>query len=117
MIDWHILDTILWSLTSRKDKDLRTISSGLSLSESLTSLCSTEEFSHVQQNSADQSSSFNKRLRLTIEEKSKDVKNAESFEEINTDFDVFERNKRLDLDEEVDEEDLCTEDISTIEDQ
>ena len=45
------------------------------------------------------------------------MENAESFEEINTDFDVFERNKRLDLDEEVDEEDLFTEDISTIEDQ
>ena len=45
------------------------------------------------------------------------MKNIESFEEINTDFDVFERNKRLDLDEEVDEKDLFTEDISTIEDQ
>ena len=45
------------------------------------------------------------------------MKNAESFEEINTDFDVFERNKRLDLDEEIDEENLFTEDISTIEDQ
>jgi len=45
------------------------------------------------------------------------VENAESFEEINTDFDVFERNKRLDLNEEIDEKDLFTEDISTIEDQ
>jgi len=96
---------------------LRTISSDSFLSESLVSPCSTEEFPCVQQNSVNQSSSSNKRLQLTIEERSKDVKNAESFEEINTDFDVFERNKRLDLDEEVDEEDLCTEDISTIEDQ
>ncbi len=104
-------------MTSRRDKDLRTISPDSSLSKSLASSCSTEEFSRVQQNSADQSSSSNKRLQLTIEERSKDVKNAESFEEINTDFDVFERNKRLDLDEEVDEEDLFTEDISTIEDQ
>ena len=96
---------------------MRTISPGSSLSESLASSRSTEEFSHVQQNSADQSSSSNKRLWLTIEERSKDVENAESFEEINTDFDVFERNKRLDLDEEVDEENFFTEDISTIEDQ
>ena len=117
MIDWHILDTTFWSLTSRRNKDLRIISLNSSLSESLASSHSIEEFSCVQQNSADQSSSSNKRLWLTIEERSKDVKNAESFEEINTDFDVFERNKRLDLDEEVDEEDLCTEDISTIEDQ
>ena len=76
-----------------------------------------EKFSHIQQNSADQFSSSNKRLWLTIEKRFKDVKNAESFEKINTDFDVFERNKRLDLDEEVDEEDLFTENISTIEDQ
>ena len=104
-------------MTSRKDKDLRTISSDSSLSESLVSPCSTKESPRVQQNSVNQSSSSNKRLQLTIEERSKDVKNAESFEEINTDFDVFERNKRLDLDEEVDEENFFTEDISTIEDQ
>ena len=96
---------------------MRTISSGSFLSESLASPRSTEESPHVQQNSADQSSSSNKRLWLIIKERSKDMKNAESFKEINTDFDVFERNKRLDLDEEIDEEDLFTEDISTIEDQ
>ena len=45
------------------------------------------------------------------------MKNAESFGKINTDFDIFERNKRLDLNEEIDEKDLFTEDISTIEDQ
>ena len=117
MIDWHILDTTSQSLTSRRDKDLRIISLSLSLSESLVSSCSTEEFPHIQQNSVNQSSSSNKRLQLTIEERFKNVKNAESFEEINTDFDVFERNKRLNLDEEIDEENLFIKDISTIEDQ
>ena len=93
-------------MTSREDKDLRTIFLSLSSLESSVFSHLTEKSSCIQQNFFDQSSSSNKRLRLTIEERSKDVENAESFEEINTDFD-----------EEVDEEDLCTEDISTIEDQ
>ena len=71
----------------------------------------------IQQNSFDQSSSSNKRLWWTIEERSKDVKNTESFREINIEFNDFESCKRLSSDEDSDEEDLTTKDISVIEDQ
>ncbi len=73
--------------------------------------------SHIQQNSFDQSSSSNKRLWQTIEERSKDVENTESFGEINIEFNNFESGKRLGPDEDSDGEDLTTKDIPAIEDQ
>jgi len=77
----------------------------------------TEKSSCIQQNSFDQSSSSNKRLQQTIEERSKDVKNTESFRKINIEFNNFESCKRLSSDEDSNEEDLTTKDISAIEDQ
>ena len=77
----------------------------------------TEKSSCIQQNFFDQFSSSNKRLQQTIEEKSKDVKNTESFEKINIKFNNFESCKKLSSDKNNNEENLTTKDISVIEDQ
>ncbi len=76
-----------------------------------------KKFLYIQQNSFNQSSSSNKRFQQTIEEKSKDMKNTESFKEINIKFNNFESSKRLNSDEDNNEEDLTTKDILIIKDQ
>ena len=45
------------------------------------------------------------------------MKNTESFEKINIEFNNFENSKKLNSDENNDEEDLITKDISIIENQ
>ena len=94
-----------------------TISLSPSSLESSASPHLTEKSPCIQQNPFDQSPSSNKRLWRTIEERSKDVKNTESFGKINIEFNDFESCKRLGPDEDSDEEDLTTKDISAIEDQ
>ena len=76
-----------------------------------------KKFSYIQQNSFNQFSSSNKRFQQTIKEKSKDVKNIESFKEINIKFNNFKSSKRLSSDKNNNEEDLTTKDISIIKNQ
>ena len=85
--------------------------------ENSVSLHLMKKSSHIQQNSFDQSSSSNKRLQQIIEKRFKNVKNTESFEKINIEFNDFESSKKLNFDENNDKKDLITKDISVIKNQ